>query len=59
MMVVAVVLRPPQGPTPGFEHATINKHSMRQDYVVKTRKSYHYLFYLATLRHDTSMNRRP
>ncbi len=27
---------------PAFEHTTINKHNMRQDYVIKTRKSYNY-----------------
>ena len=30
-----------RAPLPAFEHTTINKHTIRQDYVVKTRKSYH------------------
>ncbi len=28
-------------PLPAFKHTTISKHTMRQDYVVKTRKKYH------------------
>jgi hypothetical protein len=31
-----------RAPLPSFEHTTINKHNMRQDYIVKTRKSYDY-----------------
>jgi hypothetical protein len=28
-------------PLPAFKHMTISKHTMRQDYIVKTRKKYH------------------
>ncbi len=32
---------PHWGPLPAFKHTTISKHTMRQDYVVKTRKKNH------------------
>jgi hypothetical protein len=28
-------------PLPAFKHTTISKHTMQQDYIVKTRKKYH------------------
>jgi hypothetical protein len=35
MMAVAIVLWPP----PVLKHTTISKHTMQQDYIVKTRKT--------------------
>jgi hypothetical protein len=40
-MVVAIVLWPPWGPTPGFQAYNINKHTMEEFYIVKTRKNFH------------------